>query len=96
MLKEQIFDKMNGFLTEGLLSLPEQCAIGIDMNFALCFLGDFTTPLMLLILHDLRDCRRITSCLMPANIENVALLALWEFLSFIIILVFYNKISLHP
>ena len=27
MLKEQIFDKMNGFLTEGLHSLPESCAI---------------------------------------------------------------------
>ena len=27
MLKEQIFDKMNGFLTEGLLSLLEPCAI---------------------------------------------------------------------
>lgn len=27
MLKEQIFEKMNGFLTEGLLSLLEPCAI---------------------------------------------------------------------
>ena len=27
MLKEQIFDKMNGFLTEGLHSMPESCAI---------------------------------------------------------------------
>ena len=27
MLKEQIFEKMNGFLTEGLLLLPEQYTI---------------------------------------------------------------------
>ncbi len=27
MLKEQIFEKMNGFLAEGMLSLPEQAAV---------------------------------------------------------------------